>query len=390
MKATLARGIALASAVVVGAIALTGMSSGASDSAPATPSGVTVHPGVGTLSVSWKSSPGADVTYEVASSPAGLTCTTNSLSCEFADKTTPVSSFTVTASAGSAGPSSAPAVAAVRHRTLLIVAGQSNANGWQSFVTDPTTHINYMAAPDANGADSHDSLTWTPWLMHQGAGAGETSIDSPQVCDWPGLDQTSVVFGPEIGVARQLWADRHLPVTIVKAAYPGSGLATQWLPDDNNLFPQMVAKVRSVMTHDAAGGQFDTIGAFYWYQGETDAMSASTSAAYNSNLWTFIHAVRSQLPMSSSTPFAIAEEDITNYIATETQNHTFSPAQTWIETAGNAQVRAADQRIARRMSDVFLVDTAALPRTGGFIHLNNVSELSLGNDLARATESHLP
>ena len=129
---------------------------------------------------------------------------------------------------------------------------------------------------------------------------------------------------------------------------------------------------------------------FYWYQGETDAMSASTSAAYQSNLWTFVHAVRSQLPMSSSSPFVIAEEDITNYIATETQSHTFSPAQTWIETAGNAQVRAADQRIAHRMSDVFLVDTAALPRTGGFIHLTNISELTLGNDLARAAEAHLP
>ena len=72
--------------------------------------------------------------------------------------------FTVVATeSGLARSAPSPATAPLAPRLVLVVAGQSNADGFGSYRVDPVTKTNYLAAPYLNGADAHDLLTWLPW-----------------------------------------------------------------------------------------------------------------------------------------------------------------------------------------------------------------------------------
>jgi len=62
---------------------------------------------------------------------------------------------------------------------------------------------------------------------------------------------------------------------------------------------------------------------------------------------------------------------------------------------GNSEVRGADVSVAHSVPNVWLVDTAGLPRVNDgpefeFVHLSNISELSLGRSLATASENQIP
>jgi len=277
----------------------------------------------------------------------------------------------------------------------LVVAGQSNATGWLSYATDPNTGINYMAPPYTNGADSNDLITWTPWLVQQGNGATPVPLDSPQQADH-GPGDFPAVFGPEIGLARELWDDNGRSLTIVKAAYPSTSLAVNWSPTASGplprgLFPAMVSKVKDVMAQDAAGGQFDILGGFYWYQGEGDAEDPAYAKAYEANLKQFIAAVRSDLPLPSTAPIVLAKEDTTAYNSHLLSTGAITSAQYATRATWNTEVRGADNWAAVNLPHVVAVDTAGLARVGPlFIHLSNVSELTVGHRMASVSEGLLP
>jgi len=247
-----------------------------------------------------------------------------------------------------------------------------------------------MAPPYTNGADNRDLLTWTPWQVFQGLGATPVRLDSPQKAVY-GPDDLQTIFGPEVGLARKLWSDTGRSVTIVKTAYIGSDLAVDWSPTGSGalpdgLFPAMVSKVRTVMAQDAAGGQFDVLGAFYWYQGEGDAGAGAYAAAYKTNLDKFISAVRKDLPMSAAAPIVLAKEDRTAYNSYLLSSGTITAAEDAIFATWNNEVRSADNWAAADLPHVVEVDTADLARVFPlFVHLSNVSELTIGNRMALAS-----
>jgi hypothetical protein len=397
-------GVVAAVLVVVGTIAFIGGLAGAKTKSPlTTPTGVTVTPGVGAVTVSWSPEADKPVTYSVISNPTGLACSVNNkTSCSIPDRVSTPYSFTVTASNKKLGisPSSLPTPALNPH-LVLVVAGQSNASGVESFNPDPNTGINYLAAPYTNGADANDLITWEPWFVAQGMGATPVPLDTPQQITVYSPDILTI-FGPEIGLARQLWTDTGRSLTIVKAAYEGTDLAVNWAPrgtgtPPDGLFPAMVSQVDTVMANDAANGQFDVLGGFYWYQGESDAGQESLAKEYQKNLNKFILALRKDLPMTPTAPIVLAKEDITANIAYELSQGAITPADAAIETTGNSEVRAADDWAAANLPDVVEVDTADLARNGPTgalpgteIHLTNVSELTLGQELATASEALLP
>ena len=110
------------------------------------------------------------------------------------------------------------------------------------------------------------------------------------------------IFGPEIGLARQIWEDTGQFVTIDKFAYPDQPI-TQWDPSTaNGTFDQLVTSVDKTMATDATYGQLDTIGAFYWYQGESDALDPTLYPEYQANLTALLTALRTSLPISPSAP----------------------------------------------------------------------------------------
>ena len=369
--------------------------SGAAGVTP-TPTNVTVTPGVGGVTVSWGAVAGGAVTYVVTSTPAGLACTVvDQTSCTIPDTSTTRYTFAVVATAPGLT-RSLPSTPTVRltPRLVLVLAGQSNANGYESYAVDPLTRVNYLAAPYLNGADSHDAITWLPWSELQGAGAVPVPLDSPQQV----LEGTTpaTVFGPELGLARQLWADTGRSVTVVKAAYSGTTLATNWNParrgtPPDGLYRAMVAKVLAVVAADAAAGRFDVVGGFYWYQGESDATKPAWANAYQAHLTTLIDAVRADLPMSPTAPVVLVKPDISGYIAYKVAVEGLPARWQAKFTDGNAAVRAADDWAAANLPGVRAVDSLGLARVGPYdLHLDNVAQLTLGQQLAKMSEPLLP
>ena len=385
---------ALTALVTAGALVVPSAAPAGAATVLARPTGVKVTPGSGSVTVSW-AAVGAGVTYTVTSVPAGLSCTTTTTSCPLTDTVSTPYTFSVVASAP--GDTSSPpsaATPALKPHLVLVVAGQSNANGFESYPVDPVTGVNYFAAPYVNGADTHDLLTWEPWSVLQGAGANPVPLDTPQQIT--GTSGPVTIFGPEIGLARQLWTDTGRSVTIVKTAYEGTSLAVNWNPAKtgtapDGLFVGMVNDVDRVLAADAAAGQFDVLGGVYWYQGESDATKAGWAKKYQAHLTTFIADVRADLPLNPSAPFAIAEQDISQYIGYLDVTTPLSSGKDAGYLSDNATVRAADVAVAVSVPHTYLVDTLGLSRVAPLdIHLDNVAELALGQQLAKVTESHLP
>ena len=380
--------------VTIGAIALVmtvGYSAPASASTRARhPGHVQVVPGVGTLTVSWRSVAGKP-TYSVVSKPPGYGCSSPGDHCKIEVRTSTPLQFSVTATRGAATSQPSGWTAAVPTRLLLILAGQSNATGAESFA-NPGDGIDYLAAPFTTAADSQDLITWEPWLLKRQPHIGLVPLDSPQIEDAPGVSSHPQVFGPEIGLARQVMADTGRPVTIVKAAYPGTTLADDWNTDDRtSLFFSMVRLVDNTMQSDARLGQLDVVGGFYWYQGESDVLDGD-GPEYQSNLTNLVAAIRSELPISSTAPIALAEESLASFISALQGADMCTAAECAADLAGDTDVRAADGWAAANLPSVVAVDTIDLPRyaPGVDVHLTDVGELDLGDMLAHATEGQFP
>jgi hypothetical protein len=282
---------------------------------------------------------------------------------------------------------------ALPHRQLLVVAGQSNALGATSYAVDPTTGINYFSRRYRNGADSKSDITWPGWweLAPPATTTGLVPIDTPQILTF--VSPKTRIFGPEVGLARQIWTDTKQAVTIDKVVYSNASLAVDWNPGSTGgIFDDMTSIVEHTMGTDAARGQLDTIGAFYWYQGESDAADPMLYPAYQENLANFISSVRSRVPISGSAPIVLVKESMAELIATEQSAGSCASPNCAELTAGDSAVRAADDWAAAVDSHVLTADSLGLPRTtsNSGVHLANTGELLLGERLAGATEHLFP
>jgi hypothetical protein len=262
---------------------------------------------------------------------------------------------------------------------ILVVAGQSNALGYQSYVVDPTTHKNVFTETHS-AADKKVLLMWNESGVPT-SGANPVPLDTPQAL----AGAPSPVFGPEVGLARTLYAAGHRHLLIVKVAFSGSSLAVNWQlgsPD----FQALVTSVQNAESWATSHGWRPSIGAFYWMQGETDAMSSSWASSYRSNLTTFFTTVRKQLDFDKTTPIVVGEIDLHDYIAFETlhdcSSPTCAPQMRW-----NAEVMAAQRAVAAK--DVFVVSTSRLSRYDDFLHLTDAAELALGLAFGLLSEHHL-
>jgi hypothetical protein len=185
-------------------------------------------------------------------------------------------------------------------------------------------------------------------------------------------------------------------VTIVKGAYTATSLHLNWSPKKtgtppNGLYGALVARVKAVMATDAAAGQFDVLGGIYWYQGESDATTPGWARKYQTHLTSFVDALRADLPISPTAPVVLAEEDITRYIDYVASTTHLSPKMYNSFIVGNAEVRAADVAVAASLPDVRVVDTVTLPRVAPeSVHVSNVGQLTLGDQMAKVSETLLP
>jgi hypothetical protein len=361
---------------------------------PVTPTTVKATPGLASIEVTWKSSVRKGVTFTVTSIPIGKTCSVVAqLRCGVSVTDSTPWQFHVTASIGSTSSAPSTLTAPVRHRILLILAGQSNAMGAESYPVDPTTGVNYLAPPYTNGADSLSTLSWYPWLVappkHPGK-TGQVPLDTAQWLSPIGAPKVQI-FGPEIGWARQVYSDTGQAVSIVKVAAIGS-LTVDWNPaTPSNDFSVLLYRAISTMTDDAKSGQLDTIGAVAWYQGESDASTPADAAAYRANLTAFVTAFRADLPMDPAVPVVLVKESMAGYLGFVQDT---GGCATSVDCAalqlGDSEVRSADDWVAGNLPHVTAVDTVDLPRTGVLVHLSNLGDLAVGTRIAQASDRSMP
>jgi hypothetical protein len=345
---------------------------------------------VGAIRVSWNLLRSNGYTYTITSEPTGKSCQVIDQSfCDIPVTDTTPWRFSVTASNGlTTTVPSAMTRSLIPHR-VLIVAGQSNALGAESYAVDPVTMIDYFAAPYANKADSKSYLTWpAAWLVAQPQ-AGWVPLKTPQLLSF--TSPPSHIFGPEVGLARQIWIDTGQSVSIVKFAYANTSLAIDWNPNSSNgIYAQLIANVRATMANDAAMGQFDVLSGIYWYQGESDAMDSTLYPSYQTNLTDLIANLHRDLPLAIATPVALAKESIAAVVAVKQANGLCPVDNCASLLAGDEVVRAADDWAVANIAGVTSVDTINLPRHGIQIHLSNVGELQLGSELASTTDHRFP
>lgn len=254
--------------------------------------------------------------------------------------------------------------------TLLIVSGQSNAVGYQSFVIDPKTHKNVFAEPGSSAADRRVLFTFQESGV-QGGALPPVPLDTPQKLSLT----SSSIFGPEIGLSRYLYSTGHKNLLVVKVAFSGSSLAVDWAPGSTNL-ALLVTRVHQAVAWAKSNGWNPVIGGFYWMQGERDATDASYAASYRKHLLQFINQIRHELPLKSTRPFVIGQIDLADFIHFEVVHHLCSTKGCAGEQLWNSEVMKAQASVTSKY--VLLAKTAKLPRYQDYLHLTDAAELALG------------
>jgi hypothetical protein len=262
---------------------------------------------------------------------------------------------------------------------VLVVAGQSNALGYDSYVIDPKTHRDIFTDASRSPADRKVLLTWDESQV-LAASSGAVALDTPQIR----AGARSPIFGPELGLARALYAAGRRHLLVVKVATDGSSLAQDWLPGDDD-FKLLLAKANGALKWATAHGFVPKLAGVYFFQGETDALNASWAAEYGTNLRAFLSGLRHMLPLASRIPIDLAQIDLTDFLRIEQATKVCQPAICAAEWKGNAEVMAAQASVASKYT--FVTPTSRMARFENFIHLSNVGELALGRAFAKQTAS---
>ena len=286
------------------------------------------------------------------------------------------------------------AVSAPIPRTpIVIVAGQSNATGWESPVKDSSGQ-DLLAAGSSPG-DTAVRISWdqpTSMLYERvGLGADQSvSLVTPQVLK-PTVTSSArgtAVFGPEISLARTLSRSGQPGLLVLKVAQTGTrlGQSGPWSAPNGSLYRSLVSDAQFLIRREAQHGRLATVVAMNWFQGESDS-EPGLAEAYQANLTTLISSLRRDIPSSASTPFVIAMTSNESWVRFQRSAKICAPAACEALFVANNTVREADHRVAATVPHVSVVDTVLLSHAPGGLHVDSTGELTLGTMLAEADRS---
>jgi lysophospholipase L1-like esterase len=182
---------------------------------------------------------------------------------------------------------------------LLIVAGQSNAVGYDAKPTelpadDVDQQILFWWRCGDPPPDQHDSTCGGQWarLQPQPLGAPKKPREGRQ---YGNFAQPEGGFGPEIGLARTIAAKGNTRLAVVKAAFSGTALKRDWNPADpgegGSCYRSLIEETRAAIAAAKQDGVQLRPRAFVWVQGESDA-NAEHAPHYADNLGAMLAALR--------------------------------------------------------------------------------------------------
>jgi hypothetical protein len=191
-----------------------------------------------------------------------------------------------------------------REVDCIVVAGQSNAVG---FDADPAQ----LPASDADSRvdlwwrcgdpppDEHDSSSGGSWTHLQAQPRGAPLPADSGWRQYGNFRLPAGGFGPEIGLGRALLEKQGRPLAIVKAAWNGTDLATDWstegaVRERGECFRALVTEVEAAGRAAGARGVRLRLRALVWLQGESDSMRAG-GHRYEERLAAFVREIRRSL-----------------------------------------------------------------------------------------------
>jgi hypothetical protein len=184
-------------------------------------------------------------------------------------------------------------------RDLVIVAGQSNAVG---FDTDPQRlpadesdkSVMFWWRTGDPPPDEHDSNSGGTWQSLGPQPLGDALKPTWSLRQFGNFRSPRGGFGPEIGFARELAKLESRPLAIVKTAWNGTGMQSDWKAREGPCYLGLVEEVRRARAAAAAGGIDLRPRALLWIQGEADATPAGLPT-YEVSLHSMFEALRVDL-----------------------------------------------------------------------------------------------
>ena len=202
---------------------------------------------------------------------------------------------------------------AAEQRDLILVAGQSNAVGFDAYASelpaDPVDkEVLFWWRCGDPPPDDHDSTSARQWTFLQtqpqghpiprkGAPVADAPAEGLQR-QYGNFKKAEGGFGPEMGLARELHARESRPLAVVKAAFSGTGMRTDWNPADHGpggaCYRALVGETKAALAAATAKDVKLHLRALVWVQGESDA-NAKDSPNYEAALGAMIAALRKDL-----------------------------------------------------------------------------------------------
>jgi len=198
-------------------------------------------------------------------------------------------------------------------RDLLIVAGQSNAVGFDApaaeLPADPADEtILFRWRCGDPPPDQHDSIlgeTWTtlrPQPLGQPLSRESAAATNPPHPDakrqYGNFAKAEGGFGPEMTFARALAAGAPRPLAVLKVAFSGTSVAKDWDPalqdPDGACYDALVDEYRKAIAAATTKGITLRPRAMVWVQGESDA-TADHAPRYEANLRAMLERLRKDL-----------------------------------------------------------------------------------------------
>jgi hypothetical protein len=193
-------------------------------------------------------------------------------------------------------------VVAAETRDLILVAGQSNAVGFDAKPSelpadDADKKVMFWWRCGDPPPDAHDSTSGSQWTHLQPQPLGDP-IRPKKERQYGNFAQPAGGFGPEIGLARELRAKEGRLLAIVKAAFSGTSMAQDWNHadpgDGGSCYRALVAETKAAIAAAKARGVTLRLRALVWVQGESDS-NVKDAPNYERALGDMIAALRKDL-----------------------------------------------------------------------------------------------
>ena len=328
--------------------------------------------------------------------------------------------------------------------TIVVVAGQSNAEGTNSFIsqipqgqelgTHPADDSSYIWWEGADGAAptsasdyfntiSNPGFTVSGWMHSQNTDPAMDRLIKVRDLDKPvPMGQRQGQFGPEIGIVRQLYDQGNRNIVVLKVSYGFQALAKansqfipyDWYPDipgqpvRNKSYTHLMSAYSGLTSFLSNRGDTYHTGAVYWLQGETDTLDSGYTALFEENFDLLVNRLKIDLNLVQNGHIVIRKFNMRHCIdnaypinsgnycgmgyalslegasfSTILNSVTVNAIQSIPLNASRVRtVRGAIQTISDKYDWVDAVETDDQPFGNDFIHLSTASQLEIGKRMA--------